>query len=308
MSRVRFHQIKSISKLCEVIWSGPGWDNYNDNQSISKNIFNLYPNNKLPDMVITFDHRPIIGFNQTSIPKCIMMNEMHSPDGNRQSALDLIVKQQYDLVICHHLNEMNNPFFSSIRNRCYNISHCADNSIFKDYQQKKEIDVLVCGNIKFDKYVLRRRYPAIIDKLNAMKYNCKIYKHPGGFHNDSYTDKYLIDFAKMINKSKICLTCSSVYKCAFGKYVEIPMCRSLLAGDLPDERKDFFNSFMLVLNATDTDEIIINKISSQLQNNLDTYNKIELGYQLNHNNFTMQNYAKKFLNVVTDFLFRRSIL
>ena len=38
MSRVRFHGIKALEKLVEVKYSGPGWDNYDNNLTVQQNI------------------------------------------------------------------------------------------------------------------------------------------------------------------------------------------------------------------------------------------------------------------------------
>ncbi len=305
MSRVRFHQIKAIEKKSKLIWSGPGWDNYDDEKSVSDNLKNLCIDAHL---LIIFDHRKLIGLNQVRIPKCVMMNEMHDPDGSRKNAFNLIVDQGFDLVICHHQNEMLNPFFKSICDRFYHIPHSANSDIFYNYGFEKKFDVMVCGNIRFEKYNLRRRYPSIIKSLNKIGYNCIVYKHPGGYHDDAHTDKYLIDFAKAINQSNICLTCSSLYKCAYGKYSEIPMCHSLLAGDLPDERQDFFSKFMLVINDFDSNEEIVEKIVNQLKNKKDIKEKTEIGYLETHAKYTMNNYCDKFLSIAKSFLLKKQKL
>lgn len=303
MSRVRFHQIEAIQKKSNLVWSGPGWDNYDDSKSVSSNLQKLSPD---AHMVIVFDHRPLIGFNQVSIPKCIMMNEMHDPDGSRVNAFNLIVDQSYNLVVCHHENEMLDPFFDSIRNRCYHIPHSSNSEIFRDYGLEKKYDVMVCGNLRFEKYRLRKRFPAIIDSLNQIGYNCIVYQHPGGFHDDAYTDRYLVDFAKSISQAKICLTCSSLYKCVFGKYSEIPMCHSLLAGDLPGDRKGFFSKFMLVINESHSDSQIVEKIVQQLEDKDGLKTKTDLGYSLSHAEYTMNHYADRFMNVAKEFLKKRT--
>ena len=38
MSRVRFHGIKALEKLIEVKYSGPGWDDYDENKTVQENI------------------------------------------------------------------------------------------------------------------------------------------------------------------------------------------------------------------------------------------------------------------------------
>ena len=54
-----------------------------------------------------------------------------------------------------------------------------------------------------------------------------------------------IEFAKIINRAKICLTCSGLPKSRFGKYIEIPSCNSVVAGDIPDQDQDDFKKFVI---------------------------------------------------------------
>lgn len=301
MSRVRFHQIKAIGKAAEVIWSGPGWDNYDSERSVHDNLLSLYKG-RLPDLVIVFDHRTLIGLTETSVPRCTIMNEMHDADGYRGNALNLMVKNKYDLIICHHENEMNDPYFSSVRKRCYHLPHCAEASIFKDYGLSKTVDVLLCGNIRFEKYVFRKRLVRLIDDLRNTGVNAQVHQHPGGFHDDAHTDRYLVEFARAINQAKICLTCSSIYKCAFGKYAEIPMCRSLLAADVPGERSDFFRKFMIALNPEDSNQAIISQLKYYLEHDEERLALTEAGYKINHAECKMEDYSRRFLDIAERFL------
>jgi len=302
MSRVRFHQIEAISKLVDMKWSGPGWEGYDANTTVQKNLEKIY--DQLPDLIIYFDHLAMKDLALSTVPRCIMMNEMHDPQGDRASCHKIFVDSDPQIIICHHKNEMENDYFDDFRSRMHNIPHCADHSIFKDYELSKTTDVLLCGSLLLEKYALRRRFIGIIEKLKAHGYKAAIYQHPGGRMGDAHTGRYLVDFAKSINAAKICLTCSSTLRCAFGKYVEIPMCRSLLAGDLPDERQEFFESFMLVIDSTDSDDQIVAKIEAQL---LDLESKTNLGYELSMD-YTMDHYAQRFLATFKKYMTRKLVL
>jgi len=295
LSRVRFHQIEAIGELADVTWSGTGWDNYNKEKTVEDNLLQIY-SGKLPDLIICFDPLNLKGLKQATPKKCIMMNEMHAPDGNRQSAHDLM--RPFDIVICHHLNEMNNPFFADMRYKFVNIPHCAHSNIFKDYEQPKTYDVLLVGELRLEKYKLRKRFIPIIKKLRKQGWKANIFNRPAGNTPDAVTGKYLHQFARVINQTKICLTCSSIYKCAFGKYVEIPMCRSLLAADLPDERHEFFKKFILHIDENKSDKEIVDKIIYYLQNDRERNRLIEAGYKLNHQKHTMQHYAEQFFEAI----------
>lgn len=303
MSRVRFHQIQAIGNLIEMVWSGPGWDNYDNNQAVEENIQRLYGDHR-PDMIIVFDmDKNIKGLCHTSIPTCMIMNEMHDPLGSKEAAYKMLVESCFDFIVCHHLNEMNHPVFNSLKGKMVNISHCANKEIFKDYNLKKDTDVLLCGSLRLEKYQLRRKFVSVIDRLIGLGYKAKVHESPNGIQTDAFTNRYLIDFAKAINSSRICLTCSSIYKCAFGKYVEIPMCRSLLAGDLPDERHEFFEQFMLVIDPDDTEDQMVAKIVSCLEGD-DIVYRTNLGFNLSQD-YGMDSYANKFIEAASLFLKKR---
>ena len=306
-SRVRFHQIEAIGKIVETLWTGPGWDNYQDHLSVEENLKRLYKG-KMPTLAIVFDYRPMIDFHKIKTLKCVIRNEMHDPDGSRENALQLMTTHtNADIVICHHLNEMLNPYFHSIRNKLFNIPHSANEHIFKDYNLPKTTDVLLCGSTKIEKYQLRKKMVDVIQNLQSNNVNAKIHQHPGGWLPDAATDRYLVDFAKAINQSKICLTCSSIYKCVFGKYVEIPMCNSLLCGDVPDERQEFFRSFMLEVHESESVGRITQKIINQL-NDLDSLqNKTKIGFEQSQN-YTMEKYAERFVQTVQSYINTRKIL
>jgi len=291
MSRVRFHQIEAIAKQVDMTWTGPGWNGYDINDTVQANI-----DKKDADLIIYFDHLAVKDLAKTTVPRCIMMNEMHDPNGDRESALNIFRNSDPQIIICHHKNEMDDPYFDEFGGRMHNISHCADHSIFKDYGQPKTVDVLLCGSLSLEKYALRRRFIGIIDRLKTLGYKAAIHQHPGGRMSDAHTNRYLIEFAKDISSAKICLTCSSTLRCCFSKYVEIPMCRSLLAGDLPGERHEFFKSFMLVIDPTDTDDAIVGKIETYLKDEALLQAKTDKGYQESLQ-FTMDHYASRFLGV-----------
>jgi hypothetical protein len=304
LSRVRFHQVAEIARLCELTYSGNGWDNYRDNETVTQNLLRIY-RGEMPDFIIGFDHRAMREFNRCRVPKVNMMNEMHDPDGKQEAGRDMLRSAGYDFIVCHHKNEMESPVFDSLRDRMVHIPHHVNLSIFKDYGFDKDIDVLLGGALYLKKYELRRKFVKVIGILKSRGVNAVIHEFPMGEFNDAYTDRYLIEFAKKINASKICLTCSSTLKCAYGKYSEIPACNTLLAGDIPGEREDFFRSFMLELT-TEQSEV---EMADSVQQMLTDKHRLEYLTKLGHVNtqaYDMKNYAKLFMVHVDYFLKTRS--
>ena len=152
-------------------------------------------------------------------------------------------------------------------------------------------------------YPFRARLHNLIRSKLKDKFKCKILSHPGdpGVHYQQIAGATLERYARELNSAKITLTCSSRYKYRLGKYVEIPMCASLLAADLPDEGHDFFRRFMLVLDPNESDDQIIDKLKYYIKNDKVREDKIQLGMKLNMK-YTQEKYAKRFVKVVSEFL------
>jgi len=293
MSRVRFHSMQAIAKVSELIWSGRGWDNYDNAKSVQENIAIIYGHSQ-PDIVVAYMPLNLIEFNKIKSVKCIRYNEMW----DRQKTTDEIIKSGAELVICHHLNDIKNySHLSSVK--FVNISHCAEKSIYKDYELSKTTDVLLTGAISRH-YPFRNRLRNIIIQHLDNKVKCKVLGHPGGDLTNVH-GMILDGYAKEINQSKVTLTCSSAYKYRLGKYVEIPMSGSLLAADLPNEDHEFFKQFMLVLDPKDPDEHIAKQIIDYV-NDDDKRNKlIKKGMELNKE-YTQEKYAERFIKCCKDFL------
>lgn len=298
MSRVRFHAIETIAKYADVIWWGVGWDNFDPLSDLEYNIRKL---NKKIDLIVAYKPLEIKGFANVRIPKCITYNEMWDVP----ATLKEINESKVDLIICHHKNDM--LTYSNLLKRIekpvklIHIPHCAKKEIFYDYKLEKKIDILLCGTIGDKKhYPLRNKLASVLSKINP-KYKCQIYKHPGYIHSNSYTDIYLTDFAKAINSSKICVTCSSKYKYRLGKYVEIPMCNSVLAGDIPDQDEKVFREFMIEISNDMSDDEIVKILESYLVNTTLLDKKRQMGYEWSLK-YTQEYYATNFIENVTLFL------
>jgi len=288
MSRVRFHMIKALSKISEVKYSGPGWKRYNIKEMVSQ---------FKPDMIITYlipDSPKNYGIKT---PVCTICNEMY----NIEEALVSINKLKPDLLIYHYKNDK--PLWNYTKNvKFVNLPQCAEKTIFKDYNLPKKYDIIVGGVMGNEFYPLRTRLNKLTTRKLSKRWKCLVKGHPGYKLTNANNNSELIKFAKIINQSKITLTCTSQFKYALGKYVEIPMCNSLMGGDLPDERQDFFRSIMIVLDLKDSDEVLINKLEYYLKNDGKRKDLSKKGMDLILANYTHEHYAQRFIKVARDFL------
>lgn len=295
MSRVRFHSMEAISELAEVKWWGIGWEGYNNNITVQENINNIGIS---PDIVVSYKPLEMKNVKDIKYPLCLRYNEMF----DRKWTLNEIIESRADLIVCHHKNEMEyyQNYFNGDK-KFVHIPHCAEKTIFKDYNLPKKIDLLLVGKID-ENYPLRMKLKKILRKKKLSKrYNCVIFEHPGYILEDSKKDKYAIEFAKTINSAKISLTCSMIYRNRLAKYVEIPMCASALAADLPNQDHNEFKEFMIILDNKMKNKEIRKKLEFYLENPKEREALIKNGLKWSKN-YTQEKYARLFVDIVKEFL------
>jgi len=294
MSRVRFHGIDAINKITDLVYSGKGWPNYDNSKTTQENIDKIY-NGEQPDLVLAYKPLECQRFRDIKAPKCLRYNEMW----NKQATEQEIIHSSANLVVCHHLNDM--PNYAHLSNvKFVNISHCAEQTIYKDYGEKKTTDILFVG-ASGKHYAFRGRLLRIMGTQLTHMVKCKIIAHPGGVLGNVH-GVMLKDYAREINRSKITLTGSSNYKYRLGKYTEIPMSGSLLAADLPNEDHDFFRQFMLVLDPSMSDGDIVHQLVKYIKNDEIRNKKIQKGLELNKE-YTQEKYAERFVKEAQKFLY-----
>ena len=150
-----------------------------------------------------------------------------------------------------------------------------------------------------DHYPLRLRMSKLLKEMPP-KYNCATITHVGYSHSAAHTDKYAYDFANKINSSKIIITDSGVPKSRFGKYIEVPMCGTALAGDIYEDHPDDIEklkTYLIEINMQMSDEEIINKLVFYLENEEERRKFIKNGIEYTKD-FTHERYAERFLNVL----------
>jgi glycosyltransferase involved in cell wall biosynthesis len=316
MSRVRFHGIEEIAKKSNLIWSGLNWDNYDPLKTVQANIENIESKNRFKfDLVIGYKPLDLKEFCNVQRLTCIRYNEMY----NFQWTTKEIEESKSDIVICHHENDMKTyiAYYSNYHGQqwfpkaFYHVPHCAKATVFRKYEGiERDVDFLLCGmmgnrnSLKDYHYPLRdRMWSTIFPKLRKLGYRCEKYNHPGYSHLDSFTDRPLIEFSKGIQRGKICITCSGLPKSRFGKYVEIPMSNSVIAGDIPDQDQDEFRKFVIEINMEMSDDEIIDKLLKYIGDNERLDKLREIGSKW-ASNWGQDTYATIFLNSINSYLGR----
>jgi len=292
MSRVRFHGIRALEKIATVKYWGLNWENYNPKLTVQQNLDNMQ--DKF-DICIAYKPLELKNFKDINIPKCIRYNEMY----NINWTLNEIKESGSQLVICHHLNDCEQYQKMNIPNvKFVYIGHCAEKTIFKNYNTPKEYDILIAGCIS-SHYPLRNKFLRLLPQLKK-KYKCHQHPHPGYDLNDAHTDRYLKEMAIAINKAKITLTDTGLPRSRYGKYIEIPMCgTSAICGDLPDDKADDYSYVIEVTNSMTAQEMF-DKICYYLDNEDKRLEKVQKGMEFS-SNYTQEHYAEKLLKEIKEF-------
>lgn len=255
MSRVRFHAINAIGRNpgVDLVKDGPGFPGFVD-ASVSIAAHN-------PDAIIWYKPMSIPGVEkiESNAPKVICYNEMHDEEVTSSE----IIKSKTDIVICHLGNYVEKYRLKIPGASFHVIPHCADASIFYDRGLLRTIDILLIGATSEKIYPLRKRFENILKNIMS-GYNCKILKHPG--YRVTNVNSQVLKYAEEISSAKVVVSCSSVYKYALAKYIEVGRCATCLVADIPFDRPEWYREWVCEINAKD----IASKIAKKLCYLIDT--------------------------------------
>ena len=313
MSRVRFHSMEAVFKKCEGFsYWGPGYSSsrstWDENLTCQENIDKEFPGVEW-DLVVGFKPLGMKDFKDIKYRKCLRYNEMF----DKNFTINEIVQSGADLIICHHYNDYieYKELFSKVKGpkpiTFKFVPHSAEQTIFKPIPEiKKTIDVAIVGatNVQTmlgEHYPLRARMVELIKKL-PKQYNVKVFPHVGGNHSDAHTDKYAKEFAETINSAKIVITDCGAPKSRFGKYIEIPMCGTAIAGDVyDDEPKDVerLKEFLIEINMEMDDYEILESLVYYIENTAERKFLIHKGLEYTKD-FTHEKYAQRFIEAINE--------
>lgn len=308
MSRVRFHAIRAIGEICDLIWSGPGWENWNPALSTMENIHRLYRDRPPPDFVLCYKVDEIPGLDTIPYPSGVNRDELQTEDNTAEEAVRKFTQHKIDLVISHQKNQLEHPLLKSLPCEFAYIPYCVDSAIFRDYHEQKTIDVLLVGHLAPARYPLRAQLYYFLLKAQSdprfKEHKLCIHPHPGYRLKEAHNDAHVIEYAKLMNAAKICLTCSGKYHLKYAKYVEIPACRSLLMADMPCEDQEILKEYMAEIPSDVTYDVLTRTLLHYIKDSDKRNALTEKGYQIVQKKFTQKHYAEAFVATVRDYLLR----
>jgi hypothetical protein len=299
MSRVRFQSMEAIGYKSNLMYWGPNWEGYNNEKTVQENIDLLEDK---CDLIIAYKPLEMREMKDVNIPICLRYNEMYDEEWTKKE----IDESGATMIICHHENDMQ-PYIDHYGDKIkfYHIAHCAEALIYKPIIAPKKYDVLLVGALGTrtmlgQHYPLRDRMAQLLQKM-PKKYKIGIHPRPHGRQEDAWQNRYAKEFATAINDTKICVTDSGAPNSRFGKYIEIPMCGTVIAGDIPGEDQENFKKFIIEINMEMTDEEIINKLVYYLDNEEKLRILKDTGLNWSKG-YTQEKYAERFISATKNFL------
>jgi hypothetical protein len=291
--------MEAIGYKSNLMWWGPNWEGYDNEKTVQENIDLLKDG---CDLIITYKPLEMKGMKDVNVPVCLRYNEMYDVEWTKKE----IDESGATMIICHHKNDMQ-PYIDHYGDKInfYHIAHCAEASIYKPMFTPKKYDILLVGALGArtklgQHYPLRDRMANILKKI-PNKYKVGIHPRPHGRQTDAWTNKYAKTFSTAINDTKICITDSGAPNSRFGKYIEIPMCGTVIAGDIPGEDQENFKKFIIEINMTMSDEEIINKLVYYLENEEKLRILKDIGLEWSKV-YTQEKYAERFIFAAIDFI------
>ncbi|WP_152657818.1 glycosyltransferase [Oceanobacillus sp. CFH 90083] len=190
-----------------------------------------------PDFIFFNDYlengSPIItGLKNLTIPFAVGLHDLHFQTALRKA---IIEKENIQHIFTFYRDKFL-QWYPEFNDRMHWLPHHAHQEIYQDYQHQKDIPILLTGPVLEDFYPLR----AIMQMRLKNRADFVHHLHPGyrtihADEKDAFVGK---SYAQELNRSKIVLSCDSIFKYPLMKYFEITACNTLLLASYSKELGD----------------------------------------------------------------------
>ncbi|MGG2016161.1 glycosyltransferase family protein [Bacillus sp. S10(2024)] len=175
----------------------------------------------------------ITGLRNLKIPYGIYIEDLHHNPAKTYAAIKH--ENVENIFTCYR--DAFHKFYPDFSDKIKWFPHHVNTEIFKDYGQKKDIDMLLMGAVIPYYYPLRCK----ILETYQNEANFIYHGHPGyrNIDNEEIQNVFVREsYAKEINRAKLFFTCNSIYGYTILKYFEVLACNTLLLAPSSDEILD----------------------------------------------------------------------
>ncbi len=205
-----------------------------------------------PDFIFFNDYldngSPVVtGLKDLKLPFAVGLHDLHFQKPLRKA---MIEKENIQHIFTFYRDKFK-QWYPEFTSRMHWLPHHAYDEIYQDYQLSKNRNILLTGSVLEDFYPLR----AMMQMRLKNRPDFVHYPHPG-YRKIRENEKNVFvgqNYAKELNRSKIVLTCDSVFKYPLMKYFEITACNALLLASYSKELGDL--GFIPGVNFVAIDEL-----------------------------------------------------
>ena len=196
--------------------------------------------------------------------KCDVANNIINLNENdyKKNLKNFLVKYDIKYTIsiyeCYE-NILLNKSLNHCINKSYLLSHCYNDKIFYNRNNKKIYDILIYGNTNNKIYPFRERLLKICKSMNL---NIMEIKHDYTINNSIVEDELSI----LINKSWLSISCCLITDYFVRKYLEIISSGSIVIGNINDHGRTIIENAFVEVNDNYSDELIKSIITYYLNN------------------------------------------
>lgn len=252
-----------------------------------------------PDLIYILDYfengsPTVTGIRSMNIPVAIGLHDLHFGFDFRKRLLQL---EEVRYIFTYYRDAFLS-WYPEFSDKMRWLPHHANTDIYKDYEQTKDIGILLTGAIYDQIYPLRKR---MLMRLSGHP-DFVHHQHPG-YRQIKQKENLLVgeSYAREINRAKICLTCNSIYSYPLMKYFEIPACGSLLMAPASPELLDL--GFVPGVHFVSIDEHNFEeKINYYLNNDQERAEIIANGKKLIAEKHSTKQRVKDFLQTIEDII------
>lgn len=212
---------------------------------------------------------------------------------------DFINHQRFDLAFLAVRHDI--PTYRDLcpRTEFAWMPNAVNTALFRDHGLAKEWDVILYGNLDEEIYPLRARLARLL--AGASDLRVRHIGHPGYYPAGGADSAGVVAGARLsreINRSRIGIATSSVFRCVMAKYFEIAASRTLVAGDMPEEGREIFGDDFLELDGAMSDRELLDALRAHLADPARLRAKTDAAYRRVHAEHSTDAFAGRLLELL----------
>lgn len=307
--------MKKIPGVEAHLW-GPGFPGFEDSLTTSENVAKKFGSALYFDFF--FNHtfrrnndRVWKGLGSPVPPVAVWHHECVYNERlpTREISSVMPCSHEADIIFHAYANHMAYFTSQSVGRLLWHEPHAVHlplHSAASDPNSDRPIDVLLVGRI-WSVYPLRQRFQKLFE-TGKMPGNAVHYQHPGYWfpegtdpQSPETVEKQSAEYIRNLESAKIIVMCTSKRHYAVRKYAEAAAAGALVIADIPEEREDEFRRWVVEVNLSDSDEVLIETVRWWLDHPKERIERAALGQKIVQGNYTSEHAAAHILDAMHRF-------